>query len=164
MKKQHKRILFAVIVALLILCLSALYIISITDYMGVTVDMDIYQIRALIPGERLYNNFPYYFFRNNWGNPVVVKADFNVLEIRCYSSLWTSLDPRAFACIKQDMSIFEVIELVGIPFGPYNGYLKSAFYRDTEGNEYVIDWVERSGDYRADRLTKNGTVLFGDPT
>ena len=58
----------------------------------------------------------------------------------CYSSLWISQTPQAFARIKENMTIFEVTSIVGLPIGSRTSGLWSLDYLDTRGQGYTIFW------------------------
>ena len=129
----------------IVICLLALYAVSIFDYDGVYLGMSSDDFYELIPWENQCGVQYYSLFINKWGNPVVVKfhsgvENPTVAEIRCYSSLWISKTPQAFARIKENMTIYEVTSIVGIPLGTRTSGLCTSDYLDTKGQGYTILW------------------------
>ena len=131
--------------AIFVICLLTLYAISVFDYDGVYLGMSFNDFYELIPKENQFNYDRYSFFKNKWGNPVVVQfsqgLNSSAIEIRCYSSLWINKTPQAFARIKENMTMFEVTSMVGLPLGTSTSGLWSLDYLDTKGQGYTIYWT-----------------------
>jgi len=151
-----------IFITLILLVGIGLHVISITDYEGVSVGMPAEEIYELVP-EDYFGYTGYIFYLNKWGNPVVVNFDdysagYPVEEVRCFSSLWTSRSPKAFKRLKEGMDVFDVTRIVGIPLGTRTSGMRTTYYTDTLGNEWVIYWgskVENPNDWYATSLRKN---------
>jgi len=137
-KQKISKILKVFIIVLI--AIAVLYIITITDYEGISVGMsfqETYDKASTFTDFLCYYEF--IFYKNKWGNPVIVyipEQNLVVTKIRCYSSLWTSSSPAVFNSVKYGMTIYELTALVGLPFATKTSGMKSLSYYDSLGNEY----------------------------
>lgn len=125
----------------LIVCIGMLYIISITDYEGITVGMSLDEIYEFLGNKEFYHYYRYIFLTSKWGNPIVVELaykDFSVSKVYCYSSIWVNTSPFAFKHIKRGMTVPEVTSRVGLPFTSRSSGILSLNYHSKSGDEYVI--------------------------
>ena len=152
MRNKKRIILVVTLVALVAVLAVAAFVLpdlyhrSVTDYEGVYVGMPYQELRKAVPDGN--QDYFYYFYENKWGNPVVVLLASDgenryVSQVRCFSSLWISRTPRAFRRIQYGMSVFDVVQTVGLPLeeGGTSGLWASRF-EDIWGETYGIFWQE----------------------
>ena len=166
MKIHEKRYKLVIVLSVFVLILMGIYVVSRTDYEGVSVNMSYEEMTEVVPNGFFYSF--HYYYTNKWGNPVVVKMKSGpdgifVEKICCYSALWTSTSSKAFNRITYGMSPFEVTQLVGIPLGSKTSGYVSTCFENADGKEYEVYWVaskDNPSNVYVRGLLADGEIIF----
>lgn len=111
------------------------------DAMGCSVGMSGAEFRETVPDDARFDYLEYSFFNDDKGNNCVVRfdkyGDGSIAELRIFPSKSTDVSAESFASINEGMTLFEVVEKVGLPTGTATFGFASLVFAGDEG-DYVI--------------------------
>lgn len=111
------------------------------DAMGCSVGMSRTKFGEIVPEVVRFDYLEYSFFADDNGNNCVVRfdksGDGSIAEVRIFPSKSTDVSAESFASIHEGMTLFEVVEKVGLPTGTATFGFASLVFAGDEG-DYVI--------------------------
>ena len=105
----------------------------------------------------------YVFYTNEKGNYVVARFSDNpvsmssIVQLKHFYKKNINPTPEAFSKIESGMSIFDVVKLVGIPFGSYTSGMDSLAFKDTNGDTYSV-YISADDYQKNTKFTVTGIV------
>ena len=145
MKKMLPNMIFWLFIVLVLLW-SVYYIISMTDFCGISVGKHYSdeKIKQLLPdgSAATYGSFHYEncYFQNRFGNIVFVHRDgeLGVTEVKCYDKRFASNSWLGLLQIRPGMDIGEIISKVGLPISFGGSGIERAYVELNTGELVMV--------------------------
>lgn len=111
--------------------------------LGVHTGMSRTDYSATIPDEARFDYLNFSFYKNLFGDPVVVRfnSDADVIaDIQVYPKLRTNTSMKAFSELEKGMSIYDVVSKVGVPYRSSTSGVISMDFIANDGTVFCIYW------------------------
>lgn len=146
MKFTKKKLIITISILLVVCLLStiAIYFFSPKSKFGVLcIGMTFEECHNALPKSESFYYGGYVFYTNAWGDYVVARfaGPYNnrsVVELKHFYKWTTHPTAKAFSKIEPGMSVFDVVALVGLPFGSDTSGVESLNFMDKNSNVYTI--------------------------
>ena len=111
---------------------------------SICVGMSFEDVEATLRDFSTFEYIGYLFYRDTEGQNVVARFDQDmkrIEEIKMFDPV--SIDAQAFETLRVGMTIYEVVERIGLPTGSYTFGIASLNFESKDG---TVAWVQLDGD------------------
>ena len=111
--------------------------------LGVHTGMSRMDYLATIPDEARFDYLDFSFYKNLFGDPVVVRFNLDadvIADIQVYPKLRTDTSLKAFSELEKGMSIYDVVSKVGVPYRSSTSGMISMDFIANDGTVFCIYW------------------------